>query len=94
MVGKRVDPREQLIAERLDAIDRVGGALLNTFEALLLLREPPIDPFEALENLRPHLLQPQHGSSTCHDHARGKPPSERHDTLVDVQELIAADCRR
>jgi hypothetical protein len=83
MVGKRVDPREQLVAERLDAI-----------EALLLLREPPIDPFEALENLRPHLLQPQHGSSTCHDHARGKPPSERHDTLVDVQELIAADCRR
>jgi len=67
---------------------------MNSFEALLLLREPPIDPFEALENLRPHLLQPQHVSSTCHDHARGKPPAERHDMLFDLQELSAADGRR
>jgi hypothetical protein len=57
---ERIDSRAQLAAERRDAIDGVGGALMNAFEALLLLRQPAIDALEPLENLRTHLLQPQH----------------------------------
>jgi hypothetical protein len=61
MAGERVDARAQLVAEGLDAIDGVRGALMDALEALLLLREPPIDALEPLEDLRTHLLQPQHG---------------------------------
>ena len=57
---QRIDPRAQLVAQRLDAIDGVRGALMNALEALLLLRQPAIDAFEPLEDLRTHLLEPQH----------------------------------
>jgi hypothetical protein len=57
---ERIDPRAQLVTERLDAIGGVRRALMNALEPLLLLREPSIDALEPLEHLRAHLFQPQH----------------------------------
>jgi hypothetical protein len=32
---------------------------------LLVLREPTVDPFEPVEHLRSHLLEPYHAGARC-----------------------------
>lgn len=46
--------------KRFEAISQLGGALIDSGEALLVLREAPVDAFESIEHFRPHLLEPYH----------------------------------
>ena len=90
MVGKRIDPCEQLVAERLDAIRGIRRTLVNPLEALFLLRKPTIDALEPLQDLGAHLLQPQHVLVACYGHARTKLPEEWPARAPVLQELTAA----
>ena len=53
--------RQQLHAQRLDALAQFGEALFHSPETLLILSESSIDALESLEHLAPYLLQPDHG---------------------------------
>src|SRR5688572_27930918 len=88
--NQRIHPREQLVAERLDAIGGIRRPLLNPLEPLLLLREPAIDALEPLEDLRAHLLQPQHAVVACDERASTKPAEGSRQASRNLQQLSAA----